>query len=63
MASSSLSAWKGHVLKVERKPYIVQDEEDGEWVMKYEIIRHEWKASVAVGESDNEEDEVEVLKG
>jgi len=37
----------------------VQDEENGEWVMRYEIIRHNWKATVASSDSDVDDDEDE----
>ena len=37
---------------------LVQDEENGEWAMRYEIIRHVWKATVAASDSDlDDEDE------
>jgi Amino acid permease len=49
--------WRGQQLKVTRKPYILQDEENGEWVMKYEIIRHVWKASIAGSDSDSDDDD------
>ena len=51
--------WRGQRLQVTRKPYLVQDEENGEWVMRYEIIRHNWKATVASSDSDVDDDEDE----
>jgi hypothetical protein len=54
--------WRGQELKVTRKPCIVQDGENGEWVMRYEIIQHVWRAAVGSNdsESDDEEEEVQV---
>jgi hypothetical protein len=50
--------WRGQQLQVTRKPYIVQEEENGEWVMKYELIRHVWKATGTTSGSDlDDEDE------
>jgi hypothetical protein len=51
--------WRGQELKVTRRPCIVQDGENGEWVMRYEIIQHVWRAKVNSNdsESDDEEDE------
>ena len=42
---------RGQRLKVNRRPYCEKDHEDGEWVLKYEIIDHEWHANV----TDDEE--------
>jgi hypothetical protein len=43
--------WKGLQLTVTREPYIEQEEENGEWVMKYETVRHVWLARHTVSES------------
>jgi amino acid transporter len=32
----------GKKLKVSRRPYCEKDEEDGEWVLRYEIVDHFW---------------------
>jgi hypothetical protein len=49
--------WRGQQLNVTRKPYIVQDEENGEWVMRYEIIRHVWRAAVVASDSDLDDED------
>ena len=51
-----IERWRGQTLRVERKPHVVQDEEEGEYVMKYETIRHVWRISVAVEDSDDPDD-------
>jgi hypothetical protein len=48
--------WTGLRLIVTSKPYIQQEEENGEWVMKYEIIRHRWTADIGADVSDSEEE-------
>jgi len=48
--------YTGLRLIVTRQPYIQQEEENGEWVMKYEIIRHRWTADIGPEENDSEED-------
>jgi hypothetical protein len=39
--------YRGQELDVHRRPAIVQDEEDGEWVTKFEIIDHVWRTNGA----------------
>ena len=46
--------WKrGQQLIVTRTPYCEKDGQDGEWVMKYEIIDHVWHANVGHHQIDN----------
>lgn len=35
--------YRGQELDVNRRPAIIQDDEDGEWVTKFEIIDHVWR--------------------
>jgi hypothetical protein len=48
--------FKGQDLIVSCKPYILQDEENGEWVMKYEIVQHMWMVKVAVDDAGDNSD-------
>jgi hypothetical protein len=53
--------WAGLKLIVSRRPYIQQEEENGEWTVKYEIVKHRWMADIGNpndSESDEEEDVV-----
>jgi hypothetical protein len=50
--------WAGLKLIVTRRPVIQQEEENGEWTVKYEIIKHRWMADIGANESDSEEDDV-----
>jgi hypothetical protein len=49
--------WKGLKLVVTRTPWIEQQEEDGEWTLRYEIIKHRWVANVGSHDSDDEADD------
>ena len=50
--------WTGLRLIVTRKAFIQQEEENGEWVMGYEIVRHRWTADFVAEGSDEEEDTI-----
>ncbi|KAF2401731.1 amino acid transporter [Trichodelitschia bisporula] len=50
---------RGQVLRVVREPFCVQEREDGEWVMKYEVLHQIWEVSDGdshLGGGDGEED-------
>jgi hypothetical protein len=51
-------SWRGLRLSVTRIPCIRQEEENGEWVMIYEIIRHRWMIDNGANESGSEEDTI-----
>jgi hypothetical protein len=51
--------WAGLKLKVTRWPYIQQEEENGEWTVRYEIVKHRWMADI--GSNDSESDEEDVI--
>jgi hypothetical protein len=48
--------WAGLRLIVTRRPYIQQEEENGEWTVKYEIVKHRWMADIGANDSESEED-------
>jgi len=50
--------WAGLKLIVTRRPVIQQEEENGEWTVKYEIVKHRWMADIGANESDSEEEDV-----
>ena len=46
---------RGQRLVIFREPHYERDEEDGEWVMKYETVDHVWRANVREDPRDVEE--------
>jgi hypothetical protein len=50
--------WAGLKLIVTRRPYIQQEEENGEWTVKYEIVKHRWMADIGANDSESEEEDV-----
>jgi len=48
--------WAGLKLIVTRRPYIQQEEENGEWTVKSEIVKHRWMADIGANDSESEED-------
>jgi hypothetical protein len=50
--------WAGLKLVVSRRPYIQQEEENGEWTVKYEIVKHRWIADTGANDSESDEEDV-----
>jgi hypothetical protein len=48
----------GRKLIVTRRPLIEQEEADGEWTMKYEIVKHRWAAEDGDDASESEGEDV-----
>jgi len=50
--------WAGLKLIVTRQSFIQQEEENGEWTVRYELVKHRWMADIGANESDSEEGDV-----